>query len=110
VLQLEEVPPIEHDAYIGDTTNNQAEYQALVAGIKHAHELGVTELECFLDSELVVKQLNGQYRVKDPDLKPHHTEITALTSEFQNVTYSHVRRAQNKEADALVNKALDARN
>ena len=98
---------IEHGEYIGNTTNNQAEYRALLAGMQRAHQEGVASLKCFLDSELVVKQLNGEYRVKDEDLRPHYTEISSLTTHFDEVTFSHVPRNENKDADRLVNDALD---
>ena len=107
VLRIEDEETIFHGEAIGDTTNNQAEYQALLAGLNRAQEEGVADLECFLDSELVVKQLKGEYRVKDQDLKPHFEAIKQLAAQLSSVSYTHVKREKNKEADKLVNQALD---
>ncbi|PLX20932.1 ribonuclease H [Candidatus Parcubacteria bacterium] len=93
--------------YIGETTNNQAEYKAAIAGIEKARDLGATELDMFLDSELVVKQLNQEYRVKNKDLAPLFVKIYNLSQGFKKVSYTHVRREQNKEADQLANEAMD---
>ncbi len=93
--------------YIGETTNNQAEYRAVIAGLGKAKELGATEVECVLDSELVVKQLNREYKVKHPDLKPVFEKARMLALGFSKVLFRHVRREENKAADALVNEALD---
>ena len=95
--------------YIGEATNNQAEYKALLAAIKKAKELGVEEVEFFLDSELVVKQLNREYRVKDKDLAPLFLQIYNLTLSFKKITFKHIRREFNEEADRLVNLAIDGR-
>lgn len=95
--------------YLGETTNNQAEYKALLAGLQKALELSIKKLEVFLDSELVVKQIRGEYKVKHPDLIPLHTETKSLIRKFPEITISHVRREKNKEADALANLALDSR-
>ena len=93
--------------YIGETTNNQAEYKAILAALEKAVKLGATELECFLDSELVVKQLNGEYRVKNKDLAPLFVKIYNLTHSFKKVKFKHIRRELNKEADKLANEAMD---
>ncbi len=93
--------------YIGSATNNQAEYKAVIAALAKAKELGATELEFFLDSELVVKQLNREYRVKDKDLAPLFVRIYNSTLGFKKVTFTHVPREKNKEADRLVNLAID---
>jgi ribonuclease HI len=93
--------------YIGETTNNQAEYRAVVAAITKARELGASELDFFLDSLLVVEQLNGNYKVKNKDLAPLFVQIHNAGLGFRKVRYTHVRREQNKEADKLVNQALD---
>lgn len=94
--------------YLGETTNNQAEYRALIAALEAASALGATEVECLLDSELVVRQLNGEYRVKDKDLAPLFLKAWNLGTGFQKITYQHIRREYNKEADKLVNEAIDA--
>ncbi|OGF23743.1 hypothetical protein A3H09_02665 [Candidatus Falkowbacteria bacterium RIFCSPLOWO2_12_FULL_45_13] len=93
--------------YIGEATNNQAEYQALLAGVNAAKALGARELEVFLDSELVVKQLNREYRVKDKDLAPLFVKVYNLTLGFKKVIFKHIRREKNELADRLVNLALD---
>jgi ribonuclease HI len=97
----------EVSAYIGETTNNQAEYKAVIAAIDRAKELDAKELHFFLDSLLVVEQLNGNYKVKNVDLAPLFVQIHNRRLGFKKVTFTHVRREFNKEADALVNLALD---
>lgn len=94
--------------YIGETTNNQAEYQAIIAALEKACEMGATSADCFLDSMLVVKQVSGEWRIKEPTLMPHVITINNLRLKIGTVTFTHVRREFNKEADAQVNKALDA--
>ncbi|HET6477041.1 MAG TPA: Nif3-like dinuclear metal center hexameric protein [Thermoleophilia bacterium] len=94
--------------FIGRATNNVAEYQALLAGLEIALDRGVERLDVFLDSELVVRQVNGQYKVKDAGLKPLHRQACLLLSRFHEVDVKHVRREQNAAADALVNQAIDA--
>lgn len=94
--------------YYDHATNNVAEYTGIVEGLKKAHELGFNEVEFRLDSELAVKQLNGEYRVKNPELAKFFLEIHNLKTHFRNVTFTHVRREYNKDADALVNQTIDA--
>ncbi len=93
---------------IGTATNNVAEYRALIRGIELAAQNGATQIQLYGDSELVVKQVRGEYRVKDAGLKPLHAEARAALSAFEDWSFTHVRREQNAEADALVNQALDA--
>ncbi len=93
---------------IGETTNNQAEYQAIIAGLEVAKDLGAEAVECFLDSELVVKQLKREYKVKNQDLAPLFLKVHNLSVQFKKISYTHVPREKNKEADRLVNEALDA--
>jgi ribonuclease HI len=95
--------------YLGTTTNNVAEWRALLAGLGAALELGVDDLEVKMDSELVVRQVNGVYRVKHPDLIPLYERARSLIRRFTRVDVRHVPRAQNKLADALVNGVLDSR-
>lgn len=95
--------------YIGETTNNQAEYQALILGLEKAKEKGVDEIDCFLDSELVVKQLNREYKVKDKDLAVLFIKVYNLSLGFKKATFKHVFREANKAADKLVNEAIDER-
>ncbi len=92
---------------IGTATNNVAEYRGLVAGMQRAAELGVTELEVVSDSELLVKQMRGEYRVKNDALRALWEEANDLERSFAKVRYTAVRRAHNELADRLVNEALD---
>jgi ribonuclease HI len=93
---------------IGVATNNVAEYRALLAGLTKALELGLDELDVISDSELLVKQMNGEYRVKNAALVDLSLEAAHLAREIGRVTYSAVRRTENELADQLVNEALDA--
>jgi ribonuclease HI len=93
---------------IGVATNNVAEYRALVAGLEAALARGVTELEVVSDSELLVKQMRGEYRVKNTALRALNDEASRLERELGEVTYTAVRREHNELADRLVNEALDA--
>ena len=93
---------------IGRATNNVAEYRGLVAGMERAAELGVRELEVVSDSELLVKQMRGEYRVKNEALKALWEEANDLEHRFARVRYTAVRRHHNELADSLVNEALDA--
>ncbi|MFA5070222.1 MAG: ribonuclease HI family protein [Patescibacteria group bacterium] len=95
--------------YIGEATNNQAEYQAILFGLQKAKELGASVAECFLDSELVVNQLNMDFKIKNKDLGPFFIRIWNLRQEFKKVTFSYIPREKNKEADKLVNQAIDER-
>lgn len=95
--------------YIGVTTNNQAEYRALEAGLKEAGKMGVKELQVLMDSELVVKQVRGEYKVKNTDLLPIYMNVKNLADEFDKITFNHVPRELNKEADAEVNRIIDSR-
>jgi ribonuclease HI len=93
--------------YLGETTNNQAEYRAVIAAFKKAADLGGEELEFYLDSELVVKQLNHEYKVKNKDLAPLFLTIHNLSLGFQKISYRHIPREQNAAADRLANIAMD---
>ena len=93
---------------IGIATNNVAEYSALVAGLKKALELGVTELDVVSDSELLVKQMRGEYKVKNEALRELNREASELAANLEKVAYTAVRRAHNELADSLVNEALDS--
>ena len=93
---------------IGVATNNVAEYSALLAGLAKALELGLDEVDVISDSELLVKQMNGEYRVKNPALIDLSLEAARLAREIGRVRYSAVRRTENELADQLVNEALDA--
>jgi ribonuclease HI len=93
--------------YLGRASNNVAEYQALLHALRWARARGARKVRVFSDSELVVRQINGQYRVKHPDMVPLHREATALLRQFDEATVTHVRREQNRDADRLANRALD---
>jgi len=93
--------------YIGETTNNQAEYKAVIAAIDKAKELGGEELDFFLDSELVVEQLNRRYKVKNEGLAPLFVQVYNSSLTFKKVSYTHIPREKNKLADKLVNEAID---
>ena len=93
---------------IGHATNNVAEYRGLLLGLERARALGATEVEVVNDSELVAHQINGRYKVKHPDMKPLHAEATSALAGFARWSLRSVPRAQNADADALVNQALDA--
>ena len=99
---------LEQGRAIGPATNNVAEYRALLLGIELAGELGAEELELVGDSELIVKQVRGEYRVKDQGLKPLHAEVKRALEPFGSWSIRHVRREHNAEADRLVNETLDA--
>ena len=95
--------------YLGKATNNQAEYTALIYGLKAAAELGAGEVSVFADSELVVKQMKGEYKVKNADLQEKHGEAKRVAAGFKKVNYTYIPREKNKEADALANEAIDKR-
>jgi ribonuclease HI len=99
----------EHAEYIGETTNNQAEYQALIKALELAKELKPTEIHCYLDSELVVKQMKQEYRVKDVGLQPLFIKAWNLSVALGKVKFSHIPRSQNYEADEILNQELDKR-
>jgi ribonuclease HI len=92
---------------IGIATNNVAEYRGLIAGLEAALALGARRVEARLDSELVVRQAIGRYRVRNPKLAAWHNRLLALRSQFQEVVFRHVPRDENSLADALANQALD---
>jgi ribonuclease HI len=100
-------PDIEEMAYLGQSTNNIAEYTGLVKALEHAQELGGKKLIVNSDSELMVKQMNGQYKVKNEGLRPLYQQASALRKQFESVVIKHVYREQNAQADALCNEAMD---
>lgn len=99
----------ERSESLGTATNNVAEYTALVEALDQAQQLGLRRLDVFSDSELLVKQINGDYRVKNPDLKQLYDEALGLMRQFDKVTVSHVRREFNRRADELCNIQLDGK-
>jgi ribonuclease HI len=95
--------------YLGRATNNVAEYQALVHGLRFALARGASSVDVCSDSELLVRQIEGRYRVKNPGLQPLHREAKSLLARFERARVVHVPRERNREADALANRAVDER-
>jgi ribonuclease HI len=95
--------------FLGDETNNVAEYMGLLIGLKRAKAMGIKELDVLADSELMVKQLNGDYAVKAEHLKPLHDEAKALFKAFNEIEIRHIPREENAQADAMSNRAIDER-
>jgi ribonuclease HI len=93
--------------YLGRASNNVAEYQALIHALRFALDQGVRRIRVFSDSELVVRQVEGRYKVKHPDMLPLHREAMRLLGRFESASVGHVRREQNQDADRLANRALD---
>jgi ribonuclease HI len=108
VYILQDGRPIEKIArYLGTTTNNVAEYTAAIIGLDHAVMRGALRVTLLADSELLVKQINGQYKVKNEGLKPLYAKVKELIAKIGSVEVQYIPREQNKEADALANKAID---
>ena len=104
-------PPIpieEISDYIGESTNNIAEYAAVVRALERASDLGARDVDLRTDSELLTKQLSGEYRVRNAGLKPLYAQVQRLRERFDTCTITHVRREQNVDADALANAAIKA--
>lgn len=97
----------EFGEYIGETTNNQAEYRALIRALEQALQLKLDRVHCFLDSELLVKQIKREYRVKEPTLQSLYLKVFNLTQQFRSIDFTHIPRERNKHADRMVNEALD---
>lgn len=98
----------EHGSYIGDTTNNVAEYTALIKALETARDMQATDLDVRMDSELIVKQMQGLYKIKEPALQQLAAQVLKLKNNFNSIMFTHVRREFNKDADRMVNQALDA--
>jgi len=96
--------------YLGRCTNNVAEYRALILGLQAAREIGCVKPAVFLDSELIVRQITGRYKVKNATLKPLFAEVQSLLQGFDGYTVAHVPRAQNSRADELANRGIDEKN
>jgi len=109
VLEAADGAILRFGEFLGEATNNVAEYRALIIGMQKAAELGVCKLKVRSDSELVVKQLNGQYKVKSPHLQDLYFSAIKELSSFETVSFTHVPREQNKEADRMANLAVDAK-
>lgn len=98
---------LDYKEYIGEQTNNFAEYTALNTALQKGLDQGFTKVICYLDSELVVKQLNGQYKIREESLKPLATKAITLARKYSSYSFNHVKREKNASADRLVNEALD---
>ena len=96
----------DYGKYIGEATNNQAEYQSLLFALEQAEKYGAEEVTCYLDSELIVKQMRGEYKVKDKELGKIFIKIWNLNQGFKKISWHHVPRENNQEADALAMKHL----
>jgi len=94
-------------SYIGETTNNQAEYKALIMGLREAARLGADHVDIKTDSKLVVEQVRGKYKVRHANLRPLFEEAKQLLAEFRSFNITHIPRHQNNAADALANEAVD---
>ena len=97
----------EGSEHIGESTNNRTEYRALIQGLETASEKGCTEVEARGDSELVVKQVSGEYGVNQPELRPLRNRVQELAEEFEQFEIQHIPREENKDADALVNREFN---
>ena len=93
--------------YLGNATNNQAEYNSLISALEDVKKVETESIQIFMDSELVVKQVRGEYKVKNLDLKPLHEKVHALLADFSSWSIEHIRREKNTEADKLANEAMD---
>lgn len=93
--------------FLDKATNNVAEYSGLVLGLKAAQKLGIKELEVKMDSELIIKQIKGEYKVSSPEMKKLITKVFELNEEFDQISFTHIRRELNKFADKMVNIILD---
>lgn len=107
ILNMEGVTIAEGGRYLGITTNNQAEYQAVKTGLEEAKKLGARTVGIFMDSLLVVNQMKGIFKIKNRDLWPIHEAIRELVKSFDSVSFTHIPRELNRAADAQVNKTLD---
>ncbi len=109
VLYADGISILTQGDYIGRATNNVAEYQALIRGLQEAHKMGIAKLEVRGDSELVIRQMLGKYKVRHPALKPLHAQATELAGRFEKIEFVHNRRQLNTLADELANNAMTAK-
>lgn len=95
--------------FLGEVTNNVAEYRGLIYGLRKAIKLDIKDLRVKMDSELVIKQIKGEYKISNSDMKKLSSEVKKLSEEFTSIQFEHVRREENKNADKLVNLILDSK-
>lgn len=107
ILDMEENVVKKGSKYLGETTNNQAEYLALIAGLEKCHKLRIKKLNVFMDSLLIVNQINGLYKIKNAELLDRYKKVRELCANFEEIEFTHVPRAMNSIADGLVNDCLD---
>jgi len=107
IIERDDGPDIEEKGFLGAKTNNVAEYTALVKALEHAARLGARRLDICTDSDLMVNQMKGLFKVKNEGLRPYHERARLLFREFENVNIRHIPREQNTRADRLCNEALD---
>ena len=107
VIQRPGEHAIEEKGTLGVTTNNVAEYEGVLRALRHAQSLGGSTIRLFCDSELLVKQMKGEYKVKNPGIKKLFEQVKEVGSQFDSLTFTHIPRAQNADADRLCNEALD---
>jgi len=109
IMDAEKTVLHEAGIFLGEATNNVAEYRALLAGMQAAERLGATEVEILSDSQLLVRQMQGLYRVKSDNLRSLHDEALLLQGRFARCSFRHISREENKHADKLVNRAINLR-
>ena len=107
IIQIDNETKATISQFLGSATNNVAEYTGLILALEKAAEMGIKQVDIYMDSELVVKQMKGQYRVKNEKLLPLFVKARTLTTKFSSFNINHVRREQNKIADRLANEAMD---
>jgi ribonuclease HI len=107
VIRFDGKPPLREKGYLGTATNNVAEYTGVLRALQHALELGVKHVTLLSDSELMVKQMNGVYQVRNANILPLYRQVKALLPHFTKVIFKHVPREENSDADALCNEAMD---
>ncbi|OGL29636.1 hypothetical protein A3D14_01310 [Candidatus Saccharibacteria bacterium RIFCSPHIGHO2_02_FULL_47_12] len=107
LLDMQDNVIAKNGTYLGETTNNQAEYHSLISGLHEAHKRGAKYVHVYMDSQLVINQLKGSFKVRHDGIKPVYQKAVDIASQFADVTYTHVPREYNKAADAMVNETLD---
>ena len=108
ILNMQDKPLHKKGIYLGVTTNNQAEYNALKFGLDECHKRGAKTIDVYMDSLLIINQMNGIYKIKNKELLPINQEVKAGLSRFKEVKFTYIPRELNQQADAMVNEALDA--
>lgn len=110
LLDMQDNVIAKNGTYLGETTNNQAEYHSLITGLQEARRLGADYVHVYMDSQLVINQMKGRYKVRHTGLKPVYQKVLDIANQFKDVTYTYVPRELNKMADTIVNEILDKQN